>query len=105
MSKADLEVAGVFSALGDGMRLSLLRRLGSGPLSATSLADRAPITRQAVIKHLRVLETAGLVRHEKTGREVLFALEPRRLSDARAYLDAVSEGWDKAIARLRSLVE
>jgi len=74
-------------------------------LSATSLAERAPITRQAVIKHLRVLETAGLVRHEKLGREVLFALESRRLTDARAYLDAVSEGWDKAIARLRSLVE
>ncbi|MBW8889715.1 MAG: winged helix-turn-helix transcriptional regulator [Fibrobacteres bacterium] len=105
MSKVEPGAAGVFSALGDGTRLELLRRLGAGPLSATSLAERAPVTRQAVVKHLRVLESAGLVKHEKLGREVLFALEPRRIEDARAYLDAVSAGWDKAIERLRLLVE
>jgi len=52
-----------------------------------------------------LLEGAGLVTHERRGREVLYALEPRRLDDARAFLDGVSAGWDRALARLRQLVE
>jgi DNA-binding transcriptional ArsR family regulator len=63
------------------------------------------VTRQAIVKHLQVLEGAGLVTHKKRGREVLYALEPRRLGEARAFLDAVSAGWDRAIERLRELVE
>jgi DNA-binding transcriptional ArsR family regulator len=57
------------------------------------------------VKHLHVLEGAGLVTYEKRGREVLYALEPRRLEEARAFLDAVSAGWDRAIERLRQMVE
>ena len=96
----------VFFALGDGTRLSLVKRLGSGgTLSATALSDGADVTRQAIVKHLQVLEEAGLVTHEKRGREVLYALRPRRLGEARAFLDAVSERWDRAIERLRRLVE
>jgi len=98
--------AEVFFALGDGTRLSVVTRLGSGgALSATALSQGAKVTRQAIVKHLQVLEGAGLVRHEKRGREVLYALEPERLDDARTFLDAVSASWDRAIERLRALVE
>ncbi len=107
MSKPpDLRVADVFFALGDETRLSVVRKLGAGgALSATALSGGAKVTRQAIVKHLQVLSDAGLVRHEKRGREVLYELEPRRLADARAFLDGISAGWDRAIDRLRRLVE
>jgi DNA-binding transcriptional ArsR family regulator len=99
-------VANVFFALGDGTRLSVLKKLcAGGALSATTLSDGAKVTRQAIVKHLQVLEGAGLVKHEKRGREVLYVLEPRRLDDARAFLDGVSTSWDRAIERLRRMVE
>ena len=98
--------AGLFFALGDPTRLSVVRKLGAGgALTATALADGAKVTRQAIVKHLQVLEDAGLVTHDRRGREVLYALEPRRLADARAFLDSVSASWDRAIERLRRLVE
>lgn len=99
-------IADVFFALGDPTRLSLVTRLGAtGTQSATSLAGGARVTRQAIVKHLQVLEGAGLVSHTKQGREVLYALAPDRLADARAFLDAVSARWDRALERLRHLVE
>jgi len=106
MSAAPERAAGVFFALGDPTRLSVVRKLGSGgALTATALAGGAKVTRQAIVKHLQVLEGAGLVTHEKRGREVLYALEPQRLADARAFLDLVSASWDRALQRLRRLVE
>ena len=107
MSKAREQLAAdVFFALGDRTRLSVVRKLGaSGAQSATVLSEGAQVTRQAIVKHLQVLEGAGLVKHEKRGREVLYALEPRRLQDAQAFLDAVSASWDRALERLRQLVE
>lgn len=96
----------VFFALGDHTRLSVVRKLGAGgALSATALSGGANVTRQAIVKHLQVLEHAGLVSHEKRGREVLYALETRRLEDARVFLDTISAAWDRALARLRHLVE
>jgi DNA-binding transcriptional ArsR family regulator len=74
----------VFFARGDQVRLSLVRKLGAaGALSGTALANGANVTGQAIVKHLQVLEYAGLVSREKHGREVLYALEMRRLEDAR----------------------
>jgi DNA-binding transcriptional ArsR family regulator len=107
MSKAAERAAvSVFFALGDETRLSLVRRLGAGAaLSATALSEDAHVTRQAIAKHLSVLEDAGLVSHEKQGREVLYALEGKRLEQAQAFLEGISAGWDRAIARLRDLVE
>lgn len=106
MSRAPKRAAEVFFALGDETRLSVVRKLGAGvALSATALSDGAEVTRQAIVKHLQVLEGAGLVTHEKRGREVLYALEARRLDEARAFLDGVSAGWDRAIERLRGMVE
>lgn len=107
MSKApERAVVEVFFALGDETRLSVMRKLGTGVvLSATALSEGAHVTRQAIVKHLQVLEGAGLVSHQKRGREVLYALEARRLDDARAFLEGVSADWDRAIDRLRRVVE
>ena len=62
------------------------------PSRKLALAERAPVTRQAITKHLRILEDAGLLTQEKRGREVVYALEPEKLEQARAFLDAVSVG-------------
>jgi DNA-binding transcriptional ArsR family regulator len=100
------DAAAIFSALGDESRLSVLRRLSRGAaLSATVLAANAPVTRQAIVKHLQILAAAGLVIHHRQGREVLYALDPRRIDEARDFLAAVSAGWDRAIVRLREMVE
>jgi DNA-binding transcriptional ArsR family regulator len=63
------------------------------------------LTRQAVRKHLSVLEGAGVVRFVRVGRESLFELETKPIEDLRAYLDHVSKQWDKALARLKRFVE
>jgi DNA-binding transcriptional ArsR family regulator len=98
--------APVFAALGDETRLWLVARLcDGGPLSITSLTAGSRVTRQAITKHLRVLEGAGLVRSRRRGRESLWELEQRRLHEARHYLDLISSQWDEALGRLRKLVE
>jgi len=98
--------AKVFFALSDGTRLSLVTKLGAAQaLSATTLSEGAKVTRQAIVKHLHVLEGAGLVTTEKRGREVLYALKPARFEVARVFLDGVSASWDRALERLRRLVE
>lgn len=98
--------APVFAALGDETRLSLLTRLGGGsPLSIARLTEGSTLTRQAITKHLRVLEDAGLVRGVRRGRESLFELEPGPLDEARRALDRVSRRWDEALARLKKFVE
>ena len=95
-----------FAALGDETRLRLVARLGrAGPQSITQLAEGLPVTRQAVTKHLRALEGAGLARGRRRGRERVWELRPQRLSEAQHYLDMISAQWDAAIGRLRDLVE
>jgi DNA-binding transcriptional ArsR family regulator len=107
MSKGrERAAASVFFALGDGTRLSVVRKLGRGrALSATALSGGAKVTRQAIVKHLRVLEGAGVVTHERRGREVLYALETSALDDARSFIEHISAVWDRRIDRLRALVE
>lgn len=99
-------IADIFSALGDRTRLSVVRRLGEhGAQSATALTSGSNVTRQAIVKHLQVLEGARLVTHEKRGREVLYALDTRRLEEASVFLNGISAGWDRAIERLQKIVE
>jgi DNA-binding transcriptional ArsR family regulator len=74
-------------------------------MSITRLTAGSRVTRQAVSKHLRVLESAGVVRSRRRGRETLWQLEKARLQEARHYLDLISEQWDGALGRLRQLVE
>lgn len=104
--KALVNAAPLFAALGDPQRLEIVSRLATeGPLSIAMLAEAAPITRQAMTKHLHVLEAAGLVRGERAGREHLWTLEARSLDDAQRHLEAISAQWDAALARLRAFVE
>jgi DNA-binding transcriptional ArsR family regulator len=98
--------AAVFAALGDETRLSVLGRLAHGePQSISRLTEGTRLTRQAVTKHLRVLEGAGVVRSVRVGRESRFALEPKPIDDLRAYLADVSRQWDDALARLKAFAE
>lgn len=96
----------VFAALGDPTRLALLAKLSDGePRSISALSADSAITRQAVTKHLRVLEQAGLVCGERVGRESRFAFRPERVMEAKTYLEAVSSQWDETLGRLRAFVE
>ncbi len=74
-------------------------------MSITKLAEGAKITRQAITKHLRVMEGASLVHCARRGRESLWQLDRQRLEDARRHLDLISKRWDDALGRLRTLVE
>jgi DNA-binding transcriptional ArsR family regulator len=98
--------APLFAALGDKTRLRLVSRLcDDGPMSITRLTAGSRVTRQAITKHLRVMEEAGLVRGTRHGRESVWQLDQRRLEEARRYLDLISKQWDEALGRLRDLVE
>ena len=86
--------------------MQLLNRLGNGePRSIARLADGMPISRQALSKHLRVLESAGLTSVEREGRETLYRIDPAGLLVAEAWIGEVSRQWDAAIDRLKQHVE
>jgi DNA-binding transcriptional ArsR family regulator len=96
----------VFAALGDETRLRLAARLcADGPLSIARLTEGFDVTRQAITKHLRVLENAGLVRSTQQGRESVWELERKRLAQARRHLELISAQWDEALGRLKRFVE
>lgn len=98
--------APVFAALGDETRLALVSRLSSGePMSIAQLTRGTDVTRQAVTKHLRVLEEAGVVEGVRQGRENLYALRGDALDEARESLERISEQWASALKRLKAFVE
>jgi DNA-binding transcriptional ArsR family regulator len=98
--------ADLFAVLGDETRLRLVSRLcGGGPMSIARLTEGSHVTRQAITKHLRVMEGSGLVRCTRKGRESVWQLNQRRLEHARRYLDSISRQWDKALVRLKEFVE
>jgi DNA-binding transcriptional ArsR family regulator len=91
----------VFDALADPTRRRLLDQLSSeGPLSATELATGYSVSRQAVAKHLGALSSAGLLRSERHGREVLYEVVPTRLHAATNWLADVGGRWDRRLAAL-----
>jgi DNA-binding transcriptional ArsR family regulator len=103
---AQPDPASMFAALGDPTRLSLIGKLSiDARLSISRLAEGSALSRQAVTKHLRVLESAGVVGCERSGRESLYWLEPTPIAEMRAYLDGISRQWDDALARLKAFVE
>jgi DNA-binding transcriptional ArsR family regulator len=96
----------VFAALADPTRRHLVEALAaSREATATGLASSLPISRQAVAKHLGLLREAGLVNRRRHGRETLFALEPRSLAEAAAWLEAIGAEWEQSLGRLRRLLE
>jgi len=98
--------APVFAALGDDTRLRLIAKLCAGqPYSISQLTEGSRLTRQAITKHLRVLESVGIVHSIHRGRESLFAFDPKPIEETKEYLDFVSQQWDQALSRLKSLVE
>ena len=98
--------AGLFATLGDTTRLRLLMTLASSePRSIAELTAGSKLTRQAITKHLRVLERAGMVRCQRAGRESRFAFDPRPVEEMREYLEMVSAQWDTALGRLKAFVE
>ncbi|MGN6525009.1 MAG: ArsR/SmtB family transcription factor [Burkholderiaceae bacterium] len=106
LSPAPADAAGLFAALGDQTRLALLARLSpEEAVSIAHLADQAPVTRQAITRHLQVLADAGLVAGERRGREHLWRLQPQRLADAQAALASIAAQWGDALERLRAYVD
>lgn len=105
-SAAVLDPAPIFAALGDRTRLSLLGKLADGQArSIATLSTDTALTRQAITKHLHVLQDAGLVASLRVGRESRFAARRETLDEARAYLDGVSRQWDDTLGRLKAFVE
>jgi DNA-binding transcriptional ArsR family regulator len=98
--------ASIFAALGDKTRLALVTKLARGqPCSISRLTKGSKLTRQAISKHLRVLQTAGIVESVRTGRETVFEFNPQPIEGIKEYLAMVSEQWDQALCRLKSFVE
>ena len=98
--------AAVFAALGDGTRLALITRLANGqPHSISQLTTGSRLTRQAITKHLRVLERAGIVRCTRSGRESHFEFNPQSMLEMKEYLDCLSTQWDESLFRLKAFVE
>jgi DNA-binding transcriptional ArsR family regulator len=97
----DARAAEVFGALADGTRRDLMARLAARPgATATELAEQLPITRQAVLKQLTTLASAGLVASSRDGRAVRYRLTPAPLSEAVAWMTSVGSQWDERLASL-----
>ncbi|MBN9152046.1 MAG: winged helix-turn-helix transcriptional regulator [Micrococcales bacterium] len=95
----------VFAALGDDTRWSILAALGEGEASASALAERLPVSRQAIAKHLAVLRDAGLVEAVRAGRELRFRVLGAQLSATAQRLDAIGAEWDRRLARIKQIAE
>ena len=95
----------VFAALGDDTRWSILEALGEGDASASALAGRLPVTRQAIARHLSVLQDAGLVEPVRVGRELRFRVIGAQLNATASRLDAIGTEWDRRLAVIRTIAE
>ncbi|WP_187584266.1 helix-turn-helix transcriptional regulator [Gordonia sp. OPL2] len=95
----------LFAALADDSRWQILVRLSRSPASASALAAELPISRQAIAKHLRVLEDVGLVSAAKAGREVRYEPVGARLSQVARQLDTIARGWERRLDRIKTIAE
>jgi DNA-binding transcriptional ArsR family regulator len=98
-------LAPVFAALADETRWSILTLLGEGDASASALAGRLPVTRQAIARHLAVLEGTGLVEAVRVGREVRYRVVGAQLSATARRLEAIGAAWDRRLATIREIAE
>jgi DNA-binding transcriptional ArsR family regulator len=98
--------ADVFNALGDPIRIKLIKRLSKGnPLTITAVSSDLDITRQGVRRHLQVLADAELVHMERTGRDVLVRLNPSMIEKARKFILKLEQQWDQRLGALKNFVE
>jgi DNA-binding transcriptional ArsR family regulator len=95
----------VFAALGDETRWSVLVALGEGDASASALAGRLPVSRQAIAKHLAVLEEVGLVEPVRVGREVRYRVLGSQLRSTATRLEAIGAEWDRRLSTIRDIAE
>ncbi len=96
------DVDAVFAALSDPTRRQVMRCLSEeGPITATELADRLPVSRQAIVKHLSSLEEAGLVASAVDGRSRRFRLTPGPMREAMGWMADVGAEWDDRLEALR----
>lgn len=96
----------VLAALADPVRLQLLRMMAArGAATATDLASDLPISRQAVVKHLGVLDAAGLVQHTRVGREVRYSVQPGQLNDTARWMAGMAEMWDRRLKAIKDVAE
>ena len=98
-------LAPMFAALADETRWSILTMLGEGDASASALAGRLPVTRQAIARHLAVLQGTGLVEAVRVGREVRFRVVGAQLSATARRLEAIGAAWDRRLATIREIAE
>ena len=94
----------VFDALADRTRRRIVELLARAPAAAGELAEQLPVSRQAVVKHLAVLEDATLVKGVRDGRRVVYELTPGKFADAAQWMHDVGAAWDRRLAKLRERV-
>jgi DNA-binding transcriptional ArsR family regulator len=96
----------LWAAVGDPTRRQILDvLLAEGEATATELAELVPVSRQAVAKHLDVLDRAGLVSRSRLGREVRYAVEPDRMDAASRSMAALAAEWDERMSRIKRIAE
>ncbi|HWQ12648.1 MAG TPA: metalloregulator ArsR/SmtB family transcription factor [Roseiflexaceae bacterium] len=96
----------VFAALADPTRRSLLANLAEhSPKTATQLAQEYPISRQGILKHLAILQAAGLVAAHQEGREKRYTLTPEPLGELEQWVRDISAAWDARLFRLKTWLE
>jgi DNA-binding transcriptional ArsR family regulator len=95
----------MFAALGDETRWSILVALGEGDASASALAARLPVSRQAIAKHLAVLQDVGVVESVRVGRELRYRVLGTSLSAAAHRLDSIGAEWDTRLAAIKRIAE
>ena len=96
----------VFEALADPTRRRVVHELSKdGPLTATELAKRIPVTRQAIAKHLAVLQEVGLVESVRVGRELQYRVIGAQLADTARSLDLIGAQWDRRLAAIKEIAE
>ena len=106
MATAVVEDDALWSAVADPTRRRVLDvLLEHGEASTTTLAEGLPVTRQAVAKHLAVLDRVGLVKGRRSGREVRYAISPERLDAAAEAMARVAAQWDRRLVRIKRLAE
>ena len=101
----DTHVPAVLAVLADETRWRILTELGSADLSASALADRLPVSRQAIAKHLAVLAEAGLVEPVRVGREIRYRALGAKLSALGAELESIGRQWDRRLAAIKRIAE